>query len=108
MRATIAALGLVPSRGLGVDASVLNGSFAVERKDGYAKLAQVFVPDVLRAIKAAGCDGHAYQSLIESDQLKDVIWGVMPFVVLMFIAVVLLCLIPGIATGLPNMIMGAK
>lgn len=40
--------------------------------------------------------------------LKDVIWGVLPFVVLMFVAVVLLCLIPGIATGLPNMIMGVK
>jgi tripartite ATP-independent transporter DctM subunit len=40
--------------------------------------------------------------------LKDVIWGVMPFVVLMFVAVLLLCFIPGIATGLPNMIMGTK
>jgi TRAP-type C4-dicarboxylate transport system permease large subunit len=40
--------------------------------------------------------------------LKDVIWGVLPFVVLMFVAVVLLCFIPGIATGLPNMIMGVK
>ncbi|OYU45468.1 MAG: C4-dicarboxylate ABC transporter [Burkholderiales bacterium PBB4] len=40
--------------------------------------------------------------------LKDVIWGVMPFVVLMFVAVLLLCLFPGIATGLPNMVMGVK
>jgi len=40
--------------------------------------------------------------------LKDVIWGVMPFVVLMFVAVLLLCIFPGIAVGLPNMIMGAK
>ena len=40
--------------------------------------------------------------------LKDVIWGVMPFVALMFVAVLLLCLMPGIAVGLPNMIMGAK
>jgi TRAP-type C4-dicarboxylate transport system permease large subunit len=40
--------------------------------------------------------------------LRDVIWGVMPFVVLMFIAVVLLCLFPGIATGLPDAIMGAR
>lgn len=40
--------------------------------------------------------------------LKDVIWGVMPFVVLMFAAVLLLCLLPGIATGLPNMVMGVK
>lgn len=40
--------------------------------------------------------------------LKDVIWGVMPFVALMFVAVFLLCIFPGIATGLPNMVMGVK
>ncbi|NHZ43968.1 MULTISPECIES: TRAP transporter large permease [Massilia] len=40
--------------------------------------------------------------------LKDVIWGVMPFLGLMFVAVVLLCLFPSIATGLPDMMMGAK
>jgi tripartite ATP-independent transporter DctM subunit len=40
--------------------------------------------------------------------LKDVIWGVMPFVALMFLAVFLLCAFPGIATGLPNMVMGVK
>jgi tripartite ATP-independent transporter DctM subunit len=40
--------------------------------------------------------------------LKDVIWGVTPFLLLMVAAVVLLCVFPGIATGLPDMIMGAK
>jgi len=40
--------------------------------------------------------------------LKDVIWGVTPFLLLMVAAVILLCLFPGIATGLPDMIMGAK
>ena len=40
--------------------------------------------------------------------LKDVIWGVMPFVGLMFVAVFLLCFFPEIATGLPNWVMGAK
>jgi C4-dicarboxylate transporter DctM subunit len=38
--------------------------------------------------------------------LRDVILGVMPFVGLMFVAVVLLCLFPGIATGLPDAMMG--
>lgn len=38
--------------------------------------------------------------------LKDIIWGVMPFVGLMFVAVILLCLFPGIATWLPDVIMG--
>ena len=39
--------------------------------------------------------------------LKDVIWGVMPFVGLMFLAIILLCVFPGIATGLPDLVMGA-
>jgi TRAP-type C4-dicarboxylate transport system permease large subunit len=40
--------------------------------------------------------------------LKEVIWGVMPFVGLMFGAVFLLCLFPSIVTGLPNLVMGPK
>ena len=40
--------------------------------------------------------------------LKDVIWGVMPFVALMFVAVVLLCVFQSIATFLPDMLMGVK
>ncbi|HEX6827606.1 MAG TPA: TRAP transporter large permease [Burkholderiales bacterium] len=39
--------------------------------------------------------------------LKDIIWGVLPFVVLMMASVVLLCLMPEIATALPDVIMGA-
>ena len=38
--------------------------------------------------------------------LKDVIWGVMPFVGLMTIAVLILCFFPQIATGLPDLVMG--
>jgi tripartite ATP-independent transporter DctM subunit len=38
--------------------------------------------------------------------LKDVILGVVPFVVLMAFAVLLLCFIPQIATALPDMMMG--
>jgi C4-dicarboxylate transporter, DctM subunit len=38
--------------------------------------------------------------------LGDIIWGVMPFVVLMAVAIVLLCLFPGIATFLPDLVMG--
>jgi TRAP-type C4-dicarboxylate transport system permease large subunit len=40
--------------------------------------------------------------------LKDVIWGVMPFVGLMFVAIVLCCLFPGIATTLPDLVMGVS
>jgi len=39
--------------------------------------------------------------------LRDVIWGVMPFVGLMFVAIVLICLVPSIATWFPNVVMGA-
>ena len=34
--------------------------------------------------------------------LRDVIWGVLPFVALMIFAVVILCIFPGIATGLAD------
>ena len=40
--------------------------------------------------------------------LKDVIWGVMPFVALMFLSVILLCVFPQIATGMPDLIMGVR
>src|SRR5712672_2793457 len=40
--------------------------------------------------------------------LRDVIWGVMPFVVLMLLAVVLMCIFPGIATWFPDAVMGVK
>ena len=39
--------------------------------------------------------------------LADIIWGVLPFVALMLFAVVLICVVPGIATGLPDAVMGA-
>ena len=38
--------------------------------------------------------------------LRDVIWGVLPFVVLMMLAVVVLCVFPGIATGFSDLVMG--
>jgi tripartite ATP-independent transporter DctM subunit len=40
--------------------------------------------------------------------LRDVVWGVMPFVVLMMVAVVVLCIFPGIATWLADAVMGTK
>jgi C4-dicarboxylate transporter, DctM subunit len=38
--------------------------------------------------------------------LRDVIWGVLPFVSLMFLAIILICMVPGIAVWLPNLVMG--
>lgn len=40
--------------------------------------------------------------------LGDVIKGTLPFLALMFLAILLLCVFPGIATGLPDMLMGGK
>jgi tripartite ATP-independent transporter DctM subunit len=39
--------------------------------------------------------------------LKQVIYGVLPFLGLMFVAILLMCFVPGIATGLPDLVMGA-
>ncbi len=38
--------------------------------------------------------------------LADIIWGVLPFVALMLFAVLLICILPGIATLLPDAVMG--
>jgi len=40
--------------------------------------------------------------------LKDIVWGVMPFIGLMVAAVVLLCFVPGIATWLPDAVLGFR
>ena len=40
--------------------------------------------------------------------LSEIIWGVLPFVLLMFVAVVLICVLPTIATALPDLVMGAQ
>jgi TRAP-type C4-dicarboxylate transport system permease large subunit len=38
--------------------------------------------------------------------LSEVIWGTLPFVLLMMLAVLLLCFFPGISTWLPDLVMG--
>jgi len=40
--------------------------------------------------------------------LSEVIWGTLPFVLLMMLAVVLLCFVPGISTWLPDLVMGPE
>ena len=40
--------------------------------------------------------------------LRDVVWGVMPFVGLMMLGVVVLCIFPEIATWFADAIMGPK
>jgi TRAP-type C4-dicarboxylate transport system permease large subunit len=38
--------------------------------------------------------------------LRDVIFGTLPFVLLMMVAVLILCFVPEIATGFPDLVMG--
>src|SRR3954465_310413 len=38
--------------------------------------------------------------------LSEIIWGTLPFVLLMMLAVVVLCFVPGISTYLPDLVMG--
>jgi C4-dicarboxylate transporter, DctM subunit len=40
--------------------------------------------------------------------LRDVMWGVVPFVILMMLAVILMCFFPGIATWFADLVMGQK
>jgi tripartite ATP-independent transporter DctM subunit len=40
--------------------------------------------------------------------LSEVIWGTLPFVLLMMLAVLLLCFVPGISTWLPDLVMGPE
>lgn len=38
---------------------------------------------------------------------KDILWGALPYVLVMFVGILILCMFPGIATGLPDLVMGA-
>jgi C4-dicarboxylate transporter DctM subunit len=40
--------------------------------------------------------------------LGDIIWGVLPFVGLMLLAIIAICVLPGIATWLPDAVMGSR
>ena len=55
-----------------------------------------------------GLNIFVIKSIAPDIPLSEVIWGVLPFVALMFAAVFLMCAFPGIALGLPNLVMGAK
>jgi tripartite ATP-independent transporter DctM subunit len=37
---------------------------------------------------------------------KDILWGSLPYVLVMFLAILILCIFPGIATWLPNQMLG--
>jgi tripartite ATP-independent transporter DctM subunit len=53
-----------------------------------------------------GLNIFVIKSIAPEIPLKDIIWGVMPFVALMALAILLLCLFPQIATLLPDLFLG--
>jgi TRAP-type C4-dicarboxylate transport system permease large subunit len=55
-----------------------------------------------------GLNIFVIRSIAPDIALRDVIWGIMPFVGLMFVAIFLICVAPGIATALPDAFMGVK
>jgi tripartite ATP-independent transporter DctM subunit len=40
--------------------------------------------------------------------LSEIIWGTVPFVILMMVAVIIMCFVPEIATGIPDFFMGPE
>ena len=64
--------------------------------------------DVLIAVcrQPVGLNIFVIRNIAPDIPLRDVIWGTLPFVLLMALAVVLLCLVPSISTLLPNLVMG--
>ena len=59
------------------------------------------------ALPILGLNIFVIKNIAPDIALKDVIWGVMPFLGLMFVAILLMCVFPGIATTLPDLVMGA-
>jgi C4-dicarboxylate transporter, DctM subunit len=55
-----------------------------------------------------GLNLFVIKSVAPDIPLADVVWGAVPFVGLMLAAVVLLCVAPGIATLLPDVVMGGR
>ena len=54
-----------------------------------------------------GLNIFVIRSIAPDIPLRDVVWGIVPFVALMFLAVFLICILPGIATWLPTAAIGA-
>jgi TRAP-type C4-dicarboxylate transport system permease large subunit len=120
-------------RQAGVDSPRVINSAA--RLDGASQLAilhnQTTAPIILPPLRAAGFDLvwfgilmtivmemglihppvglniFVIKNIAPDIPLKDVMWGVMPFVGLMFVAIVLICVFPGIAVWFPNAVMGS-
>src|SRR5436190_1293342 len=55
-----------------------------------------------------GLNIYIVKAIAPDVPLMKVIWGTIPYVLCMFLAIIILCIFPEIATWLPNHMMGAK
>ncbi len=55
-----------------------------------------------------GLNLYVINAIAPDIKLKTILWGSMPYVLCMFLAIFLLCLFPGIATWLPDYVMGTR
>jgi len=55
-----------------------------------------------------GLNIYIVNSIAPDVPVTRVMWGTIPYVICMFLAIVILCIFPEIATWLPNHMMGAK
>ncbi|MEI4487857.1 TRAP transporter large permease [Frigidibacter sp. MR17.14] len=53
-----------------------------------------------------GLNLFVINSISPDIKLKTILWGSAPFVACMFLAIVILCFVPGLATWLPDLVMG--
>ncbi len=53
-----------------------------------------------------GLNLYVINGIAPDIRLTTILWGALPFVLLMVLAIVILCVFPGIATWLPNLLMG--
>lgn len=55
-----------------------------------------------------GLNLYVINSIAPDIPLKTILWGSLPYVACMMLAIVLLCIFPTLATGLPDMLMGVE
>ncbi len=53
-----------------------------------------------------GLNLFVINAIAPSVPTRDILWGSLPYVLVMFLAIVILCIFPGIATWLPNHMLG--
>jgi len=55
-----------------------------------------------------GLNLYVINGIAPDVRLQTILWGALPFMLCMVLGIVLLCFFPGIATWLPELLMGAE